>query len=66
MSSESFDTKFSRLASVLFELRHYPIKYFKVSPWHEELNIFQKIFCNKFLCRFAPCKLYKLRVCEKR
>ena len=44
MSSESFDIKFSRVAYVLFELRHLPPKYFKVSPGHEELNIFQNFF----------------------
>ena len=44
MSSESCDIKFSRVAYVLFELRHLPPKYFNVSPGHEELNIFQEFF----------------------
>ena len=48
MSCESFDIKFSRVACVLFELRHLPPKYFKVSPRHEELNILQKIFAMGF------------------
>ena len=45
MFSESFDIKFSRVACVLYELRHLPPKIFQsLSPGHEELNIFQKKF----------------------
>ena len=104
MSSESFDIKFSRVACVLFELRHlapqniskspqawrtqyfskiflqwdsepictlfeyviWPPKIFQSLPRHEELNIFQRFFCNGILSRFAPCKSYKLRACEKK
>ena len=39
MSFELFDTKFSRVACVLFELRQLPIQYFKVSSGHKELKI---------------------------
>ena len=65
MSSESFDIKFSRVACVLFELRHSPPKIFKFPPGMKNSIFFKIFFRNGFLCRFAPCKSYKLRVREK-
>ena len=62
MSFESFDTKFSRVACVVFGLRQNR----NFTPPGQEKSVFQKIFCNGFLCRFVLCKLYKVRVCEKK
>ena len=56
MFPESFDTKFSRVACLLFELRHLLPKIFQNPPGHEDINIFQKKICNGFLCQFVPCK----------
>ena len=42
MFPESFDTKFSRVACVLLELRHLPPKIFQNPPGHEYINVFQK------------------------
>ena len=65
MFPESFDTKFSRVASALFELRHLPPKIFQNPPEHEDINIFPKKFCNEFLCQFVPCKSYNFEKTSK-
>ena len=50
MSSESFDTKFSRVACVLFELRHLPPKNISKSPPGMKNAIF---FKKKFAMGFC-------------
>ena len=52
--------EFSRVACALFELRHLP------PPPQKNVSKFFKLnFRNGFLCRFVPCKSYKLKVFEK-
>ena len=65
MFSKLFDSKFSRVACVLLELRHLPPKVFQNSPGHEDINIFQKKICNGFLCRFVPRKSYNFEKTSK-
>ena len=55
MFPESFDTKFSRVACLLFELRHLPPKIFQNPPGHEDINIFQKKkFATGFCANLYP------------
>ena len=65
MFPESFDTKFSRVACVLFELRHLPPKIFQNPPGYEDNNVFQKKICNGFLYRFVPCKSHNFETTSK-
>ena len=58
MSYESFDVKFSSVACVVFVYFSsyviYPPKYFKVSPGHEGLNVFQNFLAMGFCADLHP------------